>query len=204
MARAYDTRTTADIVVRDLASHIAGTTVLVTGASSGGLGAIFAEQIAQSPQKPKLIILAARSEEKVKTTIDNTERAGVRTKFLQLDLSSFKSVRESADQVLQWDDVIDVLVNNAGIMAVPYGVGPDGYENQLTTNHLSPFLFTNLIMEKILASKAPRIVNVSSDGHRLSPFRFADYGFHVSVSSLLRHLMDYEALTLRIGWGKLQ
>jgi NAD(P)-dependent dehydrogenase (short-subunit alcohol dehydrogenase family) len=183
MSRSYDTQTTADVVVRDLASHIAGTTVLVTGASSGGLGAHFAEQIAQSPQKPKLIILAARSEEKVKSTIDKIEQAGVRTKFLHLDLASFKSVRESSAQVLQWDDIIDVLVNNAGIMAVPYGVGPDGLENQLTTNHLSHFLFTNLILEKVLASKAPRIVNVASDGHRLSPFRFADYGFHVGLSS---------------------
>jgi NAD(P)-dependent dehydrogenase (short-subunit alcohol dehydrogenase family) len=195
MSRTYDTQTTADIVVRDLASQIAGTTVLVTGASSGGLGAVFAEQIAQSPQKPKLIILAARSAEKVKSTIDKIEQAGVATKFLQLDLASFKSVRDSAAQVLASDDVIDVLVNNAGIMAVPYGIGPDGFEKQLTTNHLSPFLFTNLILEKVLASKAPRIVNVASDGHRLSPFRFADYGFHVSLFSQLGRSKKQQQLT---------
>jgi NAD(P)-dependent dehydrogenase (short-subunit alcohol dehydrogenase family) len=189
MARSYDSQTTADVVVKDLASHIADSVVLVTGASPGGLGAYFAEQIAQSPQKPKLIILTGRSIGKIQQVADVVEEAGVATKLLELDLSSFANVRESAAQVLAWNDVpvIDVLVNNAGIMAVPYGKGPDGHEKQLTTNHLGPFLFTNLILKKVLASETPRIVNVASDGHRLSPFRFADYGFHVSFS------VDFEA-----------
>jgi NAD(P)-dependent dehydrogenase (short-subunit alcohol dehydrogenase family) len=181
MSHKYSSRTTADVVVKDLASQIAGTTVLVTGVSSGGLGACFAEQIAKSPQKPKLIILAGRSIKKIEETASIVNKAGVTTKILELDLSSFDRVRKAAAEVLGWSDVptIDVLINNAGIMAVPYEVGPDGFELQLTTNHLGPFLFTNLILEKVLAAKEPRIVNVASDGHRLSPFRFADYDFHV-------------------------
>jgi NAD(P)-dependent dehydrogenase (short-subunit alcohol dehydrogenase family) len=181
MSHIYSSRTTAGVVVKDLASQIAGTTVLVTGVSSGGLGACFAEQIAQSPQKPKLIILAGRSIKKIEETASVVDKAGVTTKILELDLSSFDRVRKAAAEVLGWSDVptIDVLINNAGIMAVPYEVGSDGFELQLTTNHLGPFLFTNLILEKVLAAKEPRIVNVASDGHRLSPFRFADYDFHV-------------------------
>jgi NAD(P)-dependent dehydrogenase (short-subunit alcohol dehydrogenase family) len=53
-------------------------------------------------------------------------------------------------------------VNNAGIMAVPYRLTEDGFESQFRTNHLGHFLFTNLIMDKILASKAPRTVQISS------------------------------------------
>ncbi|CAG8894257.1 unnamed protein product [Penicillium egyptiacum] len=72
------------------------------------------------------------------------------------------------------------MVNNAGVMAVDYQLSPEGFESHLATNHLGPFLFTNLIIKKILASKSPRIVVVSSDGHRLNPFRFDDYNFDVS------------------------
>lgn len=102
---------------------------------------------------------------------------------MELDLSSLETVRTAAKEVNGWIDVpnIDVLVNNAGIMAVPYSLTVDEYESQLATNHLGPFLFTNLIMAKILASSTPRIVMVSSDGHDLCPMRFYDYHFRVGV-----------------------
>lgn len=62
-------------------------------------------------------------------------------------------------------------------MACPYATTADGFELQFGTNHLGHFLFTNLIMPKILASSSPRIVNVSSIGHRASKIRFEDPGF---------------------------
>ncbi|KAI1074547.1 WW domain-containing oxidoreductase [Whalleya microplaca] len=98
---------------------------------------------------------------------------------LTTDLDSLAAARSAADVVNSWADVpsIDVLINNAGIMAPDFKLSPDGFESQLATNHLGPFLFTNLIMGKILASKSPRIVNVGSDGHRLNPIRWADYNF---------------------------
>ena len=74
-----------------------------------------------------------------------------------------------------------MLVNNAGIMACSYTKTEDGVERQFATNHVGPFLFTNLIMKKILASSAPRIVIVLSDGHRLSQMRWGDLGFAVSL-----------------------
>ena len=66
-------------------------------------------------------------------------------------------------------------------MACPYTKTEDGLERQFATNHVGPFLFTNLIIKKILASSAPRIVIVSSDGHRLSAMRWGDIGFAVSL-----------------------
>ena len=73
---------------------------------------------------------------------------------------------------------IDVIVNNAGIMAVPYSKSADGFEYQLATNHLGHFLLTNLLMPRILAA-APgsRIINVSSRGHQRGEFRFDDPNF---------------------------
>jgi NAD(P)-dependent dehydrogenase (short-subunit alcohol dehydrogenase family) len=62
-------------------------------------------------------------------------------------------------------------------MACEYGKSVDGFERQFAVSHLGPFLFTNLIMKKILAAPEPRVVNVSSDGHRLSGIRWFDPGF---------------------------
>ncbi|KAH9886587.1 retinol dehydrogenase 13 [Xylariomycetidae sp. FL2044] len=109
----------------------------------------------------------------------NERYPNVQVRTLELDLVSQASVRKAADVVNEWVDVpqVDVLVNNAGVMAIDWAASPEGLDSQLAMNHLGPFLFTNLIMGKLLKSKAPRVVNVTSDGHRLSPFRFDDYNF---------------------------
>lgn len=82
---------------------------------------------------------------------------------------------------------IDVLTNNAGIMAPEFKLSPDGYESQVAIDQLGP-LSTNFIMDKILASKSPRIVNASSDGHRLNPIRWANHNLEVSASERLADL----------------
>ncbi|KAK7964446.1 hypothetical protein PG988_011420 [Apiospora saccharicola] len=105
--------------------------------------------------------------------------SAVETRLLQLDLGSFASVRKAAQEVNAYAENIDVLVNNAGIMAVPYAQTEDGLESQLQTNHLGHFLFTNLIMDKILASgPTSRVVNVSSQGYRIGGVRYFDYNLH--------------------------
>jgi NAD(P)-dependent dehydrogenase (short-subunit alcohol dehydrogenase family) len=178
-------------LARSYTPRIQGKVVLTTGVSPSGLGAAFLKAIAGS--EPSLLILAGRNIAKVTETAaqlaaENPELS-IKTRILQLDLSSLEAVRTAANTVNGWSDIprIDVLVNNAGIMAVDYALSPEGYESQLATNHLGPFLFTNLIIGKLLASAAPRVVMVSSDGHRLGSFRFNDYGFHVSFSYRLRH-----------------
>ncbi|KAJ6780783.1 hypothetical protein PWT90_05687 [Aphanocladium album] len=179
MPEPYDETATASGLTKDLAAHIKGKVILTTGVSPKGLGAAFVQAIAHA--QPALVILAARTPSKIAETAQAIEAAcpGVRTRSLALSLDSLAAAREAAETVLSWEDVpvIDVLVNNAGIMAVEYKLSPDGFESQLATNHLGHFLFTNLIMDKILASSAPRIVNVSSDGHRLAPIRCGDYNF---------------------------
>lgn len=175
----YNADTTATKLVNDYASLIKDKVVLTTGVSPNSLGGFFVQAIAKA--KPSYLILAARNPSKAQQTsqeiIAAEPEAKIRT--LQLDLGSFKSVREAAEKVKSWNDIpiIDVLVNNAGIMAPDYQISEDGFESQLATNHLGPFLFTNLIMSKVLASQNPRVVMVSSDGHRLNPIRFDDYNF---------------------------
>ncbi|VDL97022.1 unnamed protein product [Schistocephalus solidus] len=84
----------------------------------------------------------------------------------ELDLASLQSVREFAARICKPDTRIDLLINNAGIMACPYALTKDGFESQVGTNHLGHFLLTELLMPAIKrASPNPRIINVSSLAH---------------------------------------
>ncbi|PSR87318.1 putative short-chain dehydrogenase [Coniella lustricola] len=179
-SRPYDATTTATQLTEKYASEIKDKTVLVVGASLTSIGGEFALRIAKA--QPKLIILAGRSTQKLQqaaAAISTANNAVTSTKILQIDLLSLSSVREAAAELLSWDHVphIDVVMLNAGIMATEYALSADGFESQFATNHLGPFLFVNLIMAKVLAAPAPRVVPVSSNGHRLSPIRWADYNF---------------------------
>ncbi|KAL6795027.1 NAD(P)-binding protein [Trichoderma sp. SZMC 28012] len=175
----YKKDITGSELVAEYAPIIKGKTILTTGVSPNSLGARYVETLAAA--EPKLLILAGRDLAKVNQTAEAIKKAhpDVQTKVLQLDLSSFASTRKAAAEVNSWDDVpaIDVLMNNAGIMAVEYKICEDGYESQLTCNHLSHFLFTNLILDKVLASELKRIVNVSSGGHWFSGIRYADLNY---------------------------
>lgn len=179
MAPTFDHTTKSSELVALYAPLITGKVILVTGVSTGGLGERYVKQVATA--NPGLFILAGRSLPKleaIKADL-NATHPDIKVKVITLDLLSFANVRTAAATVNSWDDVpqIDLLVNNAGIMAVPYSKSEDGFESQFQTNHLSHFLFTNLIIDKILASKAPRIVTVSSNVHRIGHIRWTDYNF---------------------------
>lgn len=130
----------------------AGRSVIVTGANSG-LGAVTARELARAGAS---VTLAVRNTDKGRAAAadmpgDVTVRA--------LDLMDLASVRRFADETAQ----VDVLINNAGIMAVPYAKTVDGFESQIGTNHLGHFALTNLLLPKI----TDRVVTVSSFLHRM-------------------------------------
>ena len=128
----------------------AGRTAIVTGANSG-LGLVTARELARVGAR---VILACRNVDK-----GNVAAAGMTgdVQVRRLDLSDLASVREFAETVA----VVAVLINNAGIMAVPYAVTKDGFESQIGTNHLGHFALTNLLLPKI----SDRVVTVSSTAH---------------------------------------
>ena len=190
MAPPGNSKTTADELTKAYADDIKGKIILTTGVSPKSIGSTFVQSIASA--KPSLLILAGRNTAKIQTTADEITSANpdVKVRLLTLDLGSLAQVREAAAEVNSWEDVpnIDVLVNNAGIMAVPYKLSAEGYESQFSTNHLGHFLFTNLIMDKLLKSNekgwTPRVVSVASDAHRFSGIRWADINFSVRFASL--------------------
>ncbi|KAI8206210.1 Retinol dehydrogenase 14 [Colletotrichum sp. SAR 10_76] len=196
MAPQLSKDTNGSDLVTAYADQIKRKTILVTGVSPGGLGATFADTVAAA--SPATLILAGRNTTKVQQTADAITAANpsVHIKTLELDLGSFKNVRNAAETVNAWEDVphIDVLVNNAGIMAVPFSLTEDGFESQFGTNHLGPFLFTNLIMGKVLAAAEPRVVTVSSDGHRLGHIRWSDYNFNSKTANCLMAISLAEKL----------
>jgi NAD(P)-dependent dehydrogenase (short-subunit alcohol dehydrogenase family) len=128
----------------------AGRTAIVTGANSG-LGAVTARELGRVGAK---VILAVRNPGRGEAAArEMTGDIEVR----QLDLQNLASVRQFADGVSH----VDVLVNNAGIMAVPHAVTSDGFESQIGTNHLGHFALTNLLLPKV----TDRVVTVSSMMH---------------------------------------
>ncbi|KAG2177061.1 hypothetical protein INT43_007717 [Umbelopsis isabellina] len=174
MANNFGETTTADEAASFYANEIKGKIVLITGCTWGGLGAEAARAIAK--HDPKLLILAGRKQEALDDTVQKIKEesleANLRT--LIIDLASLESVKKAAAEVNQYSEPIDVLINNSGIMATPYHTTIDGFEGQLGTNHLGPFVFTNLILPRILASGSRRIVNISSGFTCLSDVRFDD------------------------------
>ncbi|KAK3348855.1 hypothetical protein B0T25DRAFT_546660 [Lasiosphaeria hispida] len=152
---------------------LAGKVILVTGGNSGlGKEAILALAKYGSPA---LIWLAARSAERARAAIDDITKAapGVVIKALDLDLSSFDSIKAAARRVLAESDRLDILMLNAGIMATPAGLTKEGYEIQFGTNHVGHALLTKLLLP-LLQKTLPvnpdvRIIVISSVGHQLCP-----------------------------------
>ncbi|MCJ1385474.1 hypothetical protein MMC17_008597 [Xylographa soralifera] len=176
----FGAETTADEVATAFASQIKGKTVLITGVSPGSLGAEFSRAI--SLHQPRLLILAGRSTSKLEATATSlkTLAPNIKIRLLQLDLQSQKQIRKAAAEVNAYEEVVDVLINNAAIMTHDYSTTDDGIESQFGTNHIGHFLFTNMLLSKMLAAeKEVRIVNVSSRAHRRSGIRWEDPNFQV-------------------------
>lgn len=151
--------------------------VLVTGASAKGLGAYTALALATSRPPPARIVLLARSASKVQPVIDQIATIAPTTKasFVSISLDDLDSVRTAANDIttlLGTDGKIDILINNAGIMAHPFTLTKQGFESQFGVNHIGHFLLTLRLMPLFKrAGTDARIVNVSSDGYKICPFR---------------------------------
>jgi len=89
-------------------------------------------------------------------------------------LSSFESIQQFSKKINRQEERIDILLNNAGIMACPQWKTKDGFEMQFGTNHLGHFLLTNLLIDKIKQTGSARIVNVSSLAYESKIYSYTD------------------------------
>ncbi|WP_433196883.1 oxidoreductase [Nocardia sp. CA-107356] len=145
--------------VADIADQ-SGKTVVVTGANSG-LGLRTAEALAG---RGAHVLLACRNQRKAAAALDavTAVATGPKPEVLQLDLADLASVRRAAAYVNDTVGRIDLLINNAGVMAVPRSRTADGFDAQFGTNHLGHFAFTGAILPALLRAGRPRVVTVSS------------------------------------------
>ena len=149
-----------------------GRTVLVTGANSG-LGLRTSEALAA---RGAAVLMACRNQEKAAAALDSVKAVatGPPPEVIALDLADLSSVQQAAEQVEGSVERLDVLINNAGVMALPKRTTADGFEMQLGTNHLWHFALTGRLMPSLLRSEAPRVVTVSSNGHRTGRMNWDD------------------------------
>lgn len=149
-----------------------GRTAIVTGANSG-LGRIVARELAGRGAK---VILASRDSTKGEEAARaiTTAFPSSTVEASQLDLANLSSIRAFADRIRAGNDHIDLLINNAGVMASPYRRTADGFELQFGTNHLGHFALTGLLLPLLHGPQDARVVTVSSLNHRGGQMRFDD------------------------------
>ncbi|KQV99031.1 oxidoreductase [Streptomyces sp. Root369] len=141
-----------------------GRVAVVTGANSG-IGYVTARELAGRGAR---VLLACRSEARGAGAGERlvAEVPGAEVQFARLDLGDLSSVRQFAAAYPY--DRLDLLINNAGVMALPYGTTADGFETQFGTNHLGHFALTGLLLPTLLETPAARVVTVSSTAHALA------------------------------------
>jgi NAD(P)-dependent dehydrogenase (short-subunit alcohol dehydrogenase family) len=149
-----------------------GRTVLVTGANRG-LGLRSAEALAARGAR---VLMACRDPAKAAEAREQVAAAarGPAPEVVELDLADLASVRACAGKVAATVDRLDVLMNNAGVMAVPFSRTADGFELQLGTNHLGHFALTGLLLPVLRQARAPRVVTTSSNVHRAGRINWDD------------------------------
>lgn len=150
-------------------------TILITGATDG-IGRAAAVALAKQGHT---VVITGRTAEKAMRVVDAVQRESDNPNVgcLAADFASLGAVRSLAEAFLQNYARLDVLINNAGLVTRTRQLSQDGYELQLSVNHLAPFLLTHLLLPALKASPAARVVNVSSIGHASGQIQFDDLHF---------------------------
>ena len=146
--------TSADLPTLD------GKTAVVTGATSG-IGLVAARELARVGAHVVLAVRNTRRGEELAAAMPGS------TEVRHLDLTNLATVRAFAEA---WEGDLDLLINNAGVMAVPEGRTADGFETQIGTNHLGHFALTGLLIDHI----TDRVVTLASGAHRMGRIRLDD------------------------------
>jgi NAD(P)-dependent dehydrogenase (short-subunit alcohol dehydrogenase family) len=146
-----------------------GRRIVVTGSNSG-IGLVTARELARAGAS---VVLACRDRGRGEAAVEAIRAAvvGADVELRSLDVSDLESVRAFADG---FTGPLDVLVNNAGVMATPARLTVDGFELQLATNHLGHFALTGRLLSHLLEADAPRVVTLASLMHRLGTIAFDD------------------------------
>ena len=147
-----------------------GRYAIVTGANSG-LGLVTARELARAGAS---VVMACRNLDKGHAAVEQVRAAvpDAKVQLEELDLASLESVRGFAERYKTTHDGLDLLINNAGVMASPRRRTADGFELQFGTNHLGHFLLTNLLLDSMEGREDARVVTLSSTAHKMGRISF--------------------------------
>jgi len=149
---------------------LTGKVIIITGANSG----IGFESSKILASKGAEIVLACRNMKKAEVALADLKKSvkDAKAEIMHLDLASQKSIISFTDAFKAKYNRLDVLLNNAGIMSVPYGTTEDGFEKQFGTNHLGHFALTGLLIDHIKETSGARVVSMSSGAHSMASMDF--------------------------------
>ena len=151
---------------------LTGRTAVITGGNSG----VGFETAVELARHGATTIIACRSASRGEGALRRIKESAPssQTRLMLLDLGDLASIDAFAESFTNEYETLDLLINNAGIMATPYRTTKDGFESQFGTNHLGHFALTAKLMPTITAAQSSRVVNVSSVGHRSGDIDFND------------------------------
>ncbi|KAJ7664362.1 short-chain dehydrogenase [Mycena polygramma] len=193
--------TTAEEVATELSEEIKGKNVLITGTSLNGIGFETARVIAKHAN---LVIITGYNDERLKLSQEGIKKdvPSANIRRLTLDLASLAGVRKAAAEVNTYAEPIHVLIHNAAASIGPFKLTVDGFESQIATDHVGPFLFTKLLAPKLLASATasytPRVVFVSSGAHAFGSGVDFDTVEHPNVETYTSSGAYFEAKSANI------
>jgi NAD(P)-dependent dehydrogenase (short-subunit alcohol dehydrogenase family) len=170
MTRQFGFESTAEQVAEGI--DLTGKTIVVTGVSAG-LGIETARVLAGRGAR---VVCVARDKAKTEKAVGELRTGNPKGDFeiALLDLADLDSVRRGADDIARRFPKLQILINNAGVMACPLSRTRQGLDLQLGTNHLGHYVLTTRLLPNLLAGAPGRIVNLTSGGHRMSNVRFDD------------------------------
>jgi NAD(P)-dependent dehydrogenase (short-subunit alcohol dehydrogenase family) len=165
-------------------ADLTGTTAVVTGANSG-IGLETAAALAAAGAR---VMLACRNDTKARVAAEmiRQRHRSAQLELIRMDTSDVDSVHLAAADILGRSDGLDLLINNAGVAWPPYALSPQGVELQLATNFLGHFALTGLLLNRLQAAPAARVVSLTSLAHHVGRLRLDDL-------ALARHYRPFGA-----------
>ena len=156
---------------KNTTARLDGQVCVITGATSG-VGHEAAKRIAQAGAH---LVLVNRNEEKAEALkAELTALSDARVDLVHADFSNLDDVQRAASHILHHFPAIHILINNAGVHMTTRRLTVDGFETAFAVNHLASFLFTRLLLERMIASAPARIIQVNSEGHRFGGLNLDD------------------------------